>query len=349
MPTPAQPDSPARYVGLDVHRHYLVAVGIDPHGAPVLGPCRVRWPELDDWRQQHLTRQDAVVFEMTANGWKLHDDLLPHVQSVTVVHPPHIALITRAQVKTDPKSALILARLHAAGLAPALWIPPEPVRQLLALVGQRAKMVRLATQAKNRLHSVLHRLRQPTPAGKLFDPARETWWLSLPVSGFQRTQIQCDWATLRFAQCQIELLEAALTAEAATDERVPLLVQLPGFSIIVAMTVLTALGTIDRFETARRLVGYAGLGTRVHDSGELHRTGGITKAGRRELRTVLVEAAQTAANTHPHWKAELARLEKRMGYNKAIVAIARKLLVAAAAAGNQRHSSEDQCIRPVDK
>ena len=57
------------------------------------------------------------------------------------------------------------------------------------------------------------------------------------------------------------------------------------------------------------------------------RTGRITKAGRRDLRVVLIEAAQVAANTHPHWKAELARLEPRLGRNKAIVAIARKLLV----------------------
>jgi len=35
-----------------------------------------------------------------------------------------------------------------------------------------------------------------------------------------------------------------------------------------------------------------------------------------------------AANSHPHWKAELARLQPRLGRNKAIVAIARKLLVA---------------------
>lgn len=41
----------------------------------------------------------------------------------------------------------------------------------------------------------------------------------------------------------------------------------------------------------------------------------------------MVEAAQTAANTHPHWQAELERLEPRLGRNKAIVAIARKLLV----------------------
>jgi len=87
-------------------------------------------------------------------------------------------------------------------------------------------------------------------------------------------------------------------------------------------------GDISRFPSAKRLVGYAGLGARVHDSGQTHRTGRITKAGRRDIRTVMVEAAHTACRVHPHWKAELERLKPRLGYNKAIVAIARKLLVA---------------------
>ena len=42
----------------------------------------------------------------------------------------------------------------------------------------------------------------------------------------------------------------------------------------------------------------------------------------------LIEAANVVANSHPHWKAELAWLEPRLGRNKAIVTIARKLLVA---------------------
>jgi len=57
------------------------------------------------------------------------------------------------------------------------------------------------------------------------------------------------------------------------------------------------------------------------------RGGGITKAGRHDLRTVLVEAAQVASQRDPRWRAELQRLEPRTGRNKAIVAIARKMLV----------------------
>jgi hypothetical protein len=66
----------------------------------------------------------------------------------------------------------------------------------------------------------------------------------------------------------------------------------------------------------------------VHSSGQLHRTGRLTKEGRRDLRHIMVEAAQTASRHHPHWRAELARLTPRLGRNKAIVAIGRKLLVS---------------------
>jgi hypothetical protein len=114
---------------------------------------------------------------------------------------------------------------------------------------------------------------------------------------------------------------------ASQQEQITRLLQVPGFGVVTAVTVWAAIGEIQRFADPQHLVGYAGLGTRVHDSGMSTRTGRITKAGRRDLRVVLIEAAQVAANSHPHWKAELARLEPRLGRNKAIVAIARKLLV----------------------
>jgi transposase len=121
------------------------------------------------------------------------------------------------------------------------------------------------------------------------------------------------------------------------------LVQLPGIGLITAMVILAAVGDISRFEHAKNLTGYAGLGTFVHDSGQTHRHGGISKyilseaegRGRADLRQAMVEAAWVAARTHPRWKAEYERLAKytlskvegRMPANKAIVAVARKLLV----------------------
>lgn len=319
---------PERYVGLDIHKHYLVAVGVNQEQEQVYGPRRVPYRRLDTWLAQELTEGDAVVLEMTTNTWEMVDRLQARVHAVTVVHPPHVALITRAQVMTDKIAARTLARLDAAGLLPAVWVPPQEVRDQRALVAQRAKMTRLATQAKNRLHAVLHRHHLAPPEGDPFAQQQEAWWASLSLPALERALVQSDLATLRFAQGQVAQLTAELTRLAAMDERVPLLVQLPGVAVVAAMTILAAIGDIGRFPSAKKLVGYAGLGSRVHDSGQSRRTGKITKAGRRDLRHVMVEAAQTAANCHPHWQAELARLEPRLGRNKAIIAIARKLLVA---------------------
>jgi transposase len=318
---------PNRFVGLDVHKHYLVAAAVDREQKEVLSPRRVMLARLDDWMRKTLTPQDAVVLEMTTNAYELYDNLQPHVFSVTVVHPPHVAMITRAQVMTDKIAARILAKLHAVGLLPPVWVPPPEVRDHRALVAQRSKMIRLATQARNRLHAVLHRHHILPPEGDPFTPGKHSWWLGLEVSALERARIQCDLEVLVFAQGQIAHLEEAMIALAAQDERVLLLVQIPGIAWLTALALLAAIGDISRFPSAKHLVGYAGLGARVHDSGQTHRSGRITKTGRRDIRAAMVEAAQTASRTHAHWQAELARLEPRLGRNKAIVAIARKLLV----------------------
>jgi transposase len=318
---------PTRFVGLDVHKKFLVAVAVDRDKNAVFGPQRVEMQRLEEWARKRLAPQDAVVLEMTTNTYDVYDTLLPLVHSVTVVHPPHVALVTRVPVKTDEKAALALAQLHAVGLLEGIWIPPAEVRDLRALVAERLKLVRMQTQVKNRLHSVLHRCHVVLPSGCAFSDKNRSWWTELEVGPLERARIGGYLETLEFIERQVDNLDACLAQAVASDPRLPLLVQLPGIGFVVATTVLAAIGTIARFASAKALVGYAGLGARVHDSGETHKTGRITKTGRRELRSVMVEAAQAAARTHPFWKDELARLEGHLGRPKAIVAIARKLLV----------------------
>ena len=92
------------------------------------------------------------------------------------------------------------------------------------------------------------------------------------------------------------------------------------------MTVLAAIGEIQRFETARHLASYSGLTPGLEQSGTKNRGKGITKEGRRELRWALVEAAQMAVKSDPLWKQRFQEMQKRMHRNQAIVAIARHLL-----------------------
>ena len=206
--------SPSRFIGLDIHKHYFVAVGVDPARNKVFEPTKVQVHQLETWRDKYLTKEDAVVLEMTTNTWLFHDLLEPYVHSVTVAHPPHVALITRARVKTDNKAALILAQLHAVGLIESVWVPPVEVRELRALIAQRTKMVSLATQAKNRLHAVLHRKGfDPPEVGSPFSPDNRAWWEDLSLTKRERFRIQSDLDTLVFAVAEADRIEDFLAEE----------------------------------------------------------------------------------------------------------------------------------------
>ena len=73
-----------RYIGLDVHKHYLVALGVDADLNVVLPMRRVELSRLESWMKKHLTKQDEVVLEMTTNTWQLYDELSEYAGSVMV-------------------------------------------------------------------------------------------------------------------------------------------------------------------------------------------------------------------------------------------------------------------------
>src|SRR5512140_190830 len=188
-----------RYIGLDVHKHYLIAIGVDEDLNVVLPVRRVEFSYLETWMNKTLTRQDEVVLEMTTNTWQLYDELCEYAGSVLVVHPPHLALITRSQVMNDKIAASILARLLAKGLLVGIWVPPQEVREMRGLVAQRRKMTRLATQAKNRLHAVIQRHHLLPPEGNPFAKTNNGWWQALALGKLEKLNLQSDLETLQFA------------------------------------------------------------------------------------------------------------------------------------------------------
>jgi transposase len=319
-----------RYIAIDIHKHYLMIGGIDAHKRIVLQPRKVELHRFSDWAKANLHPTDAVVIEATTNAWVIYDLLSTLVGRAVVVHPAKVKLIAEARVKTDKVDVLTLAQLLRADMLPEVWVPPSHVRDLRALLSHRRRLVSLQTTAKNRLQSVLHRLNLRPPDGDLFARKQREWWNSLELSTTERLRVDQDLATLEHILPQIEQVDAELRRLSVSEhwaEQVPYLMQLPGIGLLTAMTILGAIGDVTRFGASKQLVGYAGLGAGVHDSGKSHRDKGITKQGRRDLRFVLVEAARVAVQTHPYWKHEFARLAKRIGEHKAVVAIARKLLI----------------------
>jgi len=321
-----------RFIAIDIHKHYVVVGGMNQHKEYVLRVRKVRMSRFPDWVQNNLRPSDAVVIESTSNAWEIYDLIAPLVAKTVVANPLKVGEISGAKVKTDKLDVERLLILLIADIVPEVWVPPHHVRDLRSLISHRWRIHKQIAMTKNRLHSFIHRFNLIPPEGPLFSQESLAWWQQQVFSPMVRLQIEQDLSTL----AHLSQLKDAVHKEIArlsncdlwADDMV-FLMQIPGLGVILSMTVLSAIGDISRFEHAKNLVGYAGLGAGVHDSGKKHQDKGITKRGRKELRWAMVEAAWGAVRSHPHWKAQYEAL-KNFGKhpNEAIVAIARKLLVS---------------------
>lgn len=318
-----------RYVALDIHKHYCVAAGVDREGRVTLQPVRVEHADLEEWLKKKLLSNDQVAIESTTNAWHVHDLLLPLVERVVVANPIKVKQIAQARVKTDIRDTLILARLLAANLIPAVWVPPLHVRQMRQLLSQRRQLVETHTQILNRMHSVAHRHHLKHERGKRFNEKTIGWQKDKRLSEMERFQLELEMENKVYIEKQIERISAEVRKQSRQTpwaDQMSCVMQLPGFGVITAMTVLAAIGEIERFESSKHLASYSGLTPGVEQSGTKHRGKGITKEGRRELRWALVEAAQMAVKSDASLKLRFQTLQKRMHRNQAIVAIARHLL-----------------------
>ena len=127
-----------------------------------------------------------------------------------------------------------MARLLAKGLLIGIWIPPQEIREARGLVAQRQKLVRLATQAKNRLHAVIQRHHLVPPKGNPFGAKNKEWWQSLSLGKLEKLNLQSDRETLQFAEKQVKDMTEIMEGMAAEQEEIGRLLHLPGFGVVTA-------------------------------------------------------------------------------------------------------------------
>lgn len=251
-----------RFIGMDIHKDYVMVAGVNRDQEIILTPRRVDTKQLGNWAAVHLMSTDHVVMEATTNVWALHDLVAPHVEAVTVVHPFHVKVIAMSLVKTDKRDTLALAKLLAAKLAPAIWIPPIHVRELRSLITHRHHLIKQRTSAKNRLQGVIFRNNLPNPDGDPVAQKNRQWWQQQPLRSVERLRVQQDLHMIDFLSRQVKEVEqqlSQLSVSSHWNTQTPFLIQMAGIGLTSAMTILSAIGDIQRFDCAENLVGYAGL------------------------------------------------------------------------------------------
>jgi transposase len=281
-------------------------------------------------------------YEAGRDGWWLHRWLIEQGIDNIVVDAASIEVNRRARrAKTDRldgfKLLTMLLRHHGGERVwSVLHEPTAEQEDARRRERERARLGNERTQHTNRIRSllVLHNLRPRIVIGGRDWAA---WWetQSGQLLAQQRGEIEREIARLSLIKQQILALEVAQReeVEAGTHPIVARLIQLRAIGIKGAWLLDKELFGWRSFANRRELAGSLGLVPTPYDSGDSQVEQGISKAGNRRVRALLVELAWSWLRLQPdsaltQWfNRRFAAGGKRMR-RVGIVALARRLAIA---------------------
>jgi transposase len=316
-----------RHIGVDLHKTNFVVCFLAADDTQSMETYPLTRDGLARFKRR-LRKADELAVEATQNVHYFYDQIKPHVSRVAVVDTYRFGVISKSKKKTDKADAAALARFLKLGWLPEVPVPSEQVRTLRQLLQARETLISMRTKLKNMAHAAFSRNGVAlTRAAFASRSSRER------LSG--RDDLPpADLLVLRACLRQIEQLDsevAHLEAEIVSRGRalrgVRRLLQVHGLNLLSAISLLAEVGDIALFETSKQLVAYAGLATSTKQSSETTRHGGITKRGRKRLRTVCIQAVLAMVNrTETPLMSFYQKKKREKGAGKAICATARKLL-----------------------
>jgi transposase len=315
------------FYGLDVHKQFIQVCELDDKGANrkdyrIGGTAE----EIDRWAQD-LGPRDQVVLETTFHSWAIHAIVSQYAGRVVVANALQVKAIAHAKIKTDKVDAYTLARLLQADFLPSVELPDEKTWALRQLVSHRRLLVKQRVAIKNTVLAVFHRCLICPPQGDAFTARGRRWMRSVKLAAAQHFLVHNGLDLLEAIEARIEATDQELLKTAAIEEQAQLLMTIPGVGVTVAMGLLAAIGDIRRFPSPGELASYFGLVPRVSQSAGRCYHGRITKAGPGNARSLAIEAAQVLARSPSPIATTFYRVRHKKGYNVAVTALARKLIV----------------------
>ncbi|MCB0187713.1 MAG: IS110 family transposase [Caldilineaceae bacterium] len=320
----------ATFIGIDYHKRYSVFHAVNAAGED-LGKGRIDHHRPKDFAALvNRWRNPRIVFEASMNWHWLYEVLEREMDAsrITLANPFKTRIIAEAQVKTDKVDAKILALLLRAGLVSAVHIPAKATRERKEVLRQRCFFVRQRTMLRNRIHRLLgaqHELKLPQ-CSDIFGQKgmRFLEKLELPAPAGLLLKQQLD--MLKNIQARIKEDEVALAKMMSATPAQGHLLSIPGMGPILAAVAVSEIDEINRFASAQKLCGYAGLCPSTSSSGGKTYNGKLMRHCNKWLRWAFVEAAWVAVGCCPYF-GDLYRSKKANGKkaNTAILCVARRM------------------------
>ena len=234
-------------------------------------------------------------YEAGPTGYGLYRQVRGLGHDCTVVAPSLIPKKSGERVKTNRRDAVTLARLFRAGELTSVWVPDTVHEAVRDLVRARETASQDLRRKRQQLLSFLLR------HGRIFS-GRQHWsrahlrWLAQQKFDHPAQQIVFQDAVdaIDDAAARLRRLDEQVAAIVPSWSMAPVVEAyqaMRGVSFVVAVTFVAEIGDLRRFDNPRQLMAFLGLVPSERSTGERVRRAGLTLAGNKRARRVLIEGA----------------------------------------------------------
>ena len=354
--------------GADIHKDLIVATiattnqeGITEYLQTSFCTQNYDLFNFKSWLKEHNCFE--VAMESTGKYWIPIFNVLEDEINISLVHPKYTKSIKGK--KTDKKDSKWIADLFKYDLVKSSFIPPKEIRQIRDLCRYRIKLIGMRSSERNRyqncmtmsnigLASILtdsfgksskaimnevltsksiteDRIKEllkksaKKKSQEVFNSLKDC-----KIESDQRVKMKVITEHVEHLDKHIEDIEIEIIKRCVPySVHIENMVRITGISYMSAMTILGEIGAdMEVFESDKQLISWAGLAPANNESAYKKKSVRISKAGA-YLKPLLVQCALSAIkSTDPYFRNKYSNIKKRRGHKKAIIAIARKLLVA---------------------
>jgi len=322
-----------------------------------------------------------VCMESTGKYWIPIFNYLENDIDICLTHPKYVKAIKGK--KTDKKDSKWIADLYKFDLVRCSFIPPKDFRQLRELARYRFKLVCMKSSEKNRIQNCMTVSNigiasiLSDPFGKTATEIM-TYLLANTsetiedkavrklikkgaksksdeiIEAIKGYNIETDQAKkLELARGHLEYLDDMITQTEIElyvrikpyYEFVEYIASIPGITELSATIILAEIGVnMKIFDNAKHLCSWSGLSPANNESAGKKKSVRIAKSGD-YLKPMMVQCALAAIKSkkQPYFAIKYGRIKKRRGHKKAIIAIARMMMVSI-----YHIVSEKQPFNPTD-
>ena len=279
------------YIGVDIHARQQTVSFLDTADGTT-GQV-VLEHEGDDIKGFYGQFHGEVIIGIEACGYtNWFEELMEQLgHQLLVGDAAEIRRLARRRQKNDRRDADLLLDLLVHDEFPALFRYSKESREVLRQLRYRHKLVKLRTMVVNTLHALAINAGLSLRAQLLTKGGRKQL-AGLQLSAISQQQRDELLSLVDELTRRIGTVEQWLQEQAKNDARVQRLQTHPGVGLLTSLCLVHTLGDLSRFSSTRKVAAYVGFDPMEDSSAERKAYGGISKAGSRLLRYLLVEAGR---------------------------------------------------------